>query len=225
VTTPLTTPPALLAPSVVVRALLAALLATSALLLGVVAPGTPASAHDSLAGSSPADGATVDVAPASVDLSFTQPPLAIGSQVQVTGPDGGVVNAGDLVLSDTTASQPLAPDLPAGAYRVAWRVTSSDGHPISGELSFTVAGTAAPADPTPTPDPGTPTQEPGQTPAPTATATAGPGAADAGDPGTGTGAAQEAGVGALPWLVAVAVIALAAAGLWWSRRRAGAGDA
>jgi hypothetical protein len=41
--------------------------------------------------------------------------------------------------------QPVSPDAD-GSYVVAYRVVSDDGHPVSGDLSFTVTGTgAAPA--------------------------------------------------------------------------------
>jgi hypothetical protein len=34
-------------------------------------------------------------------------------------------------------SEHLQPGSPAGQYTVAWRVTSADGHPVSGRFSFT----------------------------------------------------------------------------------------
>ncbi len=215
-------------------AIVAALVAVLGLLGTSAGLATSAAAHDALTGSTPADGTTVAAPPASVDLTFTQPPLGIGAEVQVTGPDGVVVNGGDLTITDTTVSQPLADGLPAGTYAVAWRVTSSDGHPISGELTFTAeAGTEpAPEPPAtepatdPTADPGTePTAEPdaeettAQEPASTPPAdVAGPGATD---PGTTDG---DGGTGPLPWVLgAVALLAVAGAAWWAARRRAGAG--
>ena len=46
-------------------------------------------------------------------------------------------------MRGTTVTQPLAGGLPAGAYTVEWRVTSADGHPLSGTFGFTVAQGAA----------------------------------------------------------------------------------
>jgi copper resistance protein C len=193
-----------------------------AALLTLAAPAAPASAHDALSGSSPADGTTVDVAPASVDLTFTRPPLAVGAEVRVTGPDGQVVNDGDPVLVDTTVSQPVAPDLPAGQYAVAWRVTSADGHPISGELTFTAAAAPEAEQPSPTP---TPTSDDGA-PTPEATPTEAPPAdtggteTDAAGASTGTGS-----LGALPWaLGGLLVVAGAAAALWAAWRRSAGGE-
>ena len=36
--------------------------------------------------------------------------------------------------------QPLAADLPEGDYTIAWRVVSSDGHPIEGAFTLQAAG-------------------------------------------------------------------------------------
>jgi hypothetical protein len=47
-----------------------------------------------------------------------------------------------------------------GAYRVAWQVTSDDGHPVSGESSFTVTGGAAGSTPRVTPTYKTPQTQP-----------------------------------------------------------------
>ena len=191
------------------------------LALGALA--APAAAHDEMTGATPADGTSVEVPPAVVELTFTEPPLPLGSQLQVTGPDGEVVNAGDLQITDTVVSQPLASDLPAGDYSIAWRVTSSDGHPISGELTFTaLEGTTPPgetATPEPTPsDPATVAPEPAETAAPPATAAP---EAEA-PPSDATGAVEEPAGGAIPWVVGALVLLLVGGTLWWTVRRRGA---
>jgi hypothetical protein len=38
---------------------------------------------------------------------------------------------------DNTVVQDLPGSSPAGRYTVLWRVTSADGHPVSGQISFT----------------------------------------------------------------------------------------
>lgn len=110
------------------------------LLLGVAAMllvGAPAaSAHNVLVFTDPADGAVLAAPPQQVRLVFNQPATALGSEVEVRGPDGSVVSEGDPQLVDAEVTQPLAAGLPAGSYTVLWRVTSADGHPISGELAF-----------------------------------------------------------------------------------------
>lgn len=112
--------------------------AAAALLLGV--PG-PASAHDGLVATTPADGAVV-AGPPEVELEFTAEPLPLGTQVAVTGPDGAPVTAGPAEIRSTSVVQALAADPAPGAYRVEWRSTSSDGHALSGAFSFTVTGDA-----------------------------------------------------------------------------------
>ncbi|WP_180357544.1 copper resistance CopC family protein [Streptomyces sp. NP160] len=112
-------------------------------LLSTVLAALPAQAHDRLESSSPADGAVVGVAPASVVLTFDAPVIALGSKVVVTGPDGTVVSTGEPQFLDTTVTQRLAGDPAAGQYRVEWRVTSSDGHPVSGTFAYTASAPAA----------------------------------------------------------------------------------
>ncbi len=94
-----------------------------------------ASAHDVLSRTDPAAGATVSVTPDRVSLTFTEAPLSIGTQVVVTGP-GGPVQVGSPTVSGTVVSQALSPSVPGGDYTVAYRVTSDDGHPVTGTFSF-----------------------------------------------------------------------------------------
>lgn len=95
-------------------------------------------AHDSLVGTSPRDGATVGRTPPNVRLRFSEPVLPIGATVLVRGPGGQQIDDGPPPLVDRSlVSQSLRPGAPAGRYSVLWRVTSSDGHPISGSFSFT----------------------------------------------------------------------------------------
>ena len=121
----------------------AVLVAAGTLVLAV--PST-ALAHDGLVTTSPAAGATVTEAPDSLELDFTGEPLPLGTLVAVTGPDGALVSSGEAEIRGTTVVQPIDDDDAAGTYRVQWRSTSSDGHPLSGTFDFTVTeGDAAPA--------------------------------------------------------------------------------
>lgn len=112
----------------------AALAALVAALLLV--PLGSASAHDQLTGSEPADGETVEQAPEELVLTFSGEIAQVGAQVRVTGPDGETVSDGDPQVEGTELTQALQADRPAGAYEVTWRVTSQDGHPISGTFGF-----------------------------------------------------------------------------------------
>lgn len=120
-------------------------------LLTVVLLGTPltASAHDVLEGTSPAADSTVPRLPQSVSLTFTEAPLSIGTQVVVTGPSGAV-QQGAPTIDGRVVTQAIAPTAPAGRYTVTYRVTSDDGHPVTGSFAFVATtgldgSTAAPA--------------------------------------------------------------------------------
>jgi hypothetical protein len=111
------------------------LLLASALLLGFGA--SPASAHAVLERTIPANGSTVDVVPASVSLVFDEAPEVKFSTIHVTGPDGQRRDNGPVTLSTATVTEHMAGSRPAGRYTVDWRVISDDGHPVSGQFTFT----------------------------------------------------------------------------------------
>jgi methionine-rich copper-binding protein CopC len=143
-----------------IRPLLSALLGAvilAAALLGAVAP---ASAHDAAESTSPASGATVPAPPDQVSITFNKNPLSLGSQILVSDAAGNSWADGGVEIVDNVAAQKLRPGAPAGLYTVAWRVVSSDSHPIEGTFTFTVAAgapgsTTAPVVPTlTTPEPG-----------------------------------------------------------------------
>jgi copper resistance protein C len=131
------------------------LLGGLAAVLGVLLLVSPASAHNVLVGSSPADGARVSTGPGTVRLNFNAPVQDGPNEITVIGPDGKhwERTSAATVLGDsvTTTVDPLGP---AGTYQVGYRIISADGHPVSGETTFvlTKAGagtppTAAPAAP------------------------------------------------------------------------------
>jgi methionine-rich copper-binding protein CopC len=143
-----------------IRQLLSALLAALILISAVVGSAVPASAHDAAESTSPAAGATVATPPEKVSITFNKNPLRLGSQIVVTDAAGNSWADGDVEIVDNVASQKLKQGAPAGAFTVAWRVVSSDSHPIEGSFSFTATAgasgsTPAPAVPTlSTPQPG-----------------------------------------------------------------------
>ncbi|WP_192498617.1 copper resistance CopC family protein [Ornithinimicrobium pratense] len=105
--------------------------------LVLLAPGGAAMAHDELLSSDPEDGATVQKAPEELVLTFSGQIAQVGAQLQITDDAGTDVADGDPVVQGTDLTQPLT-DIGSGDYEVVWRVTSSDGHPISGAFGFTV---------------------------------------------------------------------------------------
>ncbi|MEU8301327.1 copper resistance CopC family protein [Micromonospora sp. NPDC048909] len=109
------------------------------LAVDVVRP-APAVAHSELKSSNPAAGSVNGAAPASVSLVFGGSILS--ASLTVTDGCGRAVPAQVTVRDrDVRATLPTGGPPPAsGAWSVRWRALSEDGHPISGEVPFTVAG-------------------------------------------------------------------------------------
>lgn len=118
-----------------------ALMVAAGLLL-TVAAALPASAHNVLRSSDPADGAVVPAPPPAIGLVFDDSVITLGTEVAVDGP-AGPLGLEPLLVEGATVTQPLPEQLPAGTYTVTWRATSADGHPISGELAFSADAPSA----------------------------------------------------------------------------------
>lgn len=109
--------------------------------LALLGLATPAAAHNSLVGSNPASKATVDTSPSTIELTFDQP-VQKGeglNTVKVTGPDATAWQTGAVDVQSNVVTAPLDELGPAGAYKIAYRIISADGHPVSGEIDFTLA--------------------------------------------------------------------------------------
>jgi hypothetical protein len=116
----------------------------------VLTTATPASAHDELLSSNPAVGEQLAAAPSVVSLSFLDEVLPMGAAVIVVDQSGHDWVSAEPVLDEATVTAELEPGMPAAGYEVRWRVVSSDGHPISGVIPFTI-GDAEPLTRTPAP--------------------------------------------------------------------------
>jgi methionine-rich copper-binding protein CopC len=110
---------------------------------------TPALAHADLDRSIPADGDQLDVAPAQVEIWFTEE-LADGSTADVIGPDGERVDNGDAAIDLFDPERKhlvvtLQPGLQAGTYTVNWTsVSGEDDDTESGSFTFELTVTATP---------------------------------------------------------------------------------
>jgi copper resistance protein C len=126
-----------------IRMLLAPLVGVALLVLAAL----PASAHNTLESSTPADRETVQRTPEAVVLVFDESAITMGAQVVVSGPSGQV-QSGSPKVEGNSVQQPLVANAPAGDYTVTWRITSADGHPATGTFHFTAqsagGGQAAP---------------------------------------------------------------------------------
>ncbi|MHC6593787.1 copper resistance CopC family protein [Arthrobacter sp. C152] len=125
------------------RPLLSLVLGAIFLAASVLGLAGPAAAHDAAESTSPAQGATLAAPPDEVSVTFGNKPLGIGSSFSVKDASGTEWADGPVQIVDNVATQKLRPGGPAGAYTVAWRVVSSDSHPIEGTFSFTAASGAA----------------------------------------------------------------------------------
>jgi copper resistance protein C len=112
--------------------------AVLALLFAVTGGAATAFAHTELTNSVPADGASLQRTPGSIQLSFSEPVDAELASVVVVGPKGENLAVGPPRQSGPGVMQPITAAREAGRIRVSYRVISLDGHPVSDTYSFTV---------------------------------------------------------------------------------------
>lgn len=108
---------------------------------GIAFPAT-AAAHDVLISSSPAEGTTLNSAPTAVSFTFDQPVQNFDPVVSLIGPDGRQYATGTPQISGNVVTGKVGP-LPSGPYIAAYRIVSADGHPVTGEVHFTLAAGAS----------------------------------------------------------------------------------
>lgn len=186
---------------------------------GVVFSATPAAAHTTLVDSNPDDGATLDSPPAEITLEFNEPVQQDFSQVAVLDAEDNHYEDGTPTVVGAVVTQAVR-DLPDGDYRISYRVGSSDGHPVTGVLTFTMAATGGGGgEPAPSPEQ---TQPPQPTRSPVETEDSPPVEQPT---GTAAAAAGEEDSASLRWLGAGAAVAAVAALLFVLVRRPGTGPA
>jgi len=99
----------------------------------------PASAHSAATGSSPENGSSIDSSPGTVSVTFNENLQDDGFAVLVVvGPDGHYWHDGEPTIDGRTISVPVGELGPTGEYKVNYRVTSADGHPVQGQRTFTL---------------------------------------------------------------------------------------
>ncbi|WP_181028417.1 copper resistance CopC family protein [Pseudoclavibacter sp. RFBA6] len=98
----------------------------------------PAQAHDQLIASSPSPDASLGTSPPDITLSYSANIMEIGPMIVLQDAAGRDWATGEPVIDGTTVTSTIDDALPDGAYTVNWRVVSSDGHPITGTIQFTV---------------------------------------------------------------------------------------
>ncbi|HEY0736347.1 MAG TPA: FixH family protein [Herpetosiphonaceae bacterium] len=114
------------------------------LLLLLLIPLTPVSAHAELIGSDPADGEVLATPPSRVHLQFSEPierefftlEVYTADRVRVDGRDARIP------ADDVAALEASVTIRDPGTYTVVWRVLSIDGHVVRGVFAFSVGAAA-----------------------------------------------------------------------------------
>ena len=115
--------------------------------LALTGAGT-ASAHATRISADPAPDSALDEGPERVSATFNEQLQTSFAAMTVVGPDGNLWSTGPTDIQGAVASVGLRPLGPVGTYTVNYRVTSADGHVVSGSWSFRLA-TAGPGTPGP----------------------------------------------------------------------------
>ncbi len=97
-----------------------------------------ANAHAYLDHASPLVGSTVKAAPNEVRLWFSQALEPKFTTAQVRSSSGAVVGSGGVDAADPKQIVIRVHDLPAGSYKVFWKVLSVDTHHTEGSFGFEV---------------------------------------------------------------------------------------
>ena len=124
---------------------LIALICLALAALTLVAP-PHASAHTTRIASDPVANAELATGPTRVSATFNEPLQSAFAAMSVVGPDGHLWSTGEPQVQGAVISVAVAPLGPVGRYTVNYRVTSADGHAVTGSWSFSLtrSGTGRP---------------------------------------------------------------------------------
>lgn len=113
--------------------------------LALVTPAV-AWAHARLTKSEPANQAKLTAAPTAIRLWFSEAPEIALTHVTLTDSMHATIATGAVARGATklAVTAPISRALTAGRYTIAWRTAAADGHPTSGQVTFSVV-TATPA--------------------------------------------------------------------------------
>lgn len=137
----------------ILRGLAATALATAALLAGSANASARAASrsgsetvlHLRLVKSAPSKGQVLTASPTLIQLWFSLPPEMAVTVVRLSDADGKAIPLG-APTRGTGAKDPVEVEvkqaLAAGNYTVSWKTSSKDGHPITGDVGFSVKAAA-----------------------------------------------------------------------------------
>lgn len=108
--------------------------------IAIAALATPASAHNVLVGTYPKAGTAVSTGPTEVRFDFNAPVQNGDDTVVVLGPNNTHWERTETAtVTGNSVSVPLAPLGPAGVYTASYHIISADGHPVTGDITFTLS--------------------------------------------------------------------------------------
>jgi methionine-rich copper-binding protein CopC len=113
----------------------------------LLAPASPAAAHNSLQAANPARDARLSTPPKQITLTFLQRLDPAFTTIVLSDADQRKIPTGEPAVTGAMGTVPISQPLANGSYTVAYRVVSTDGHPVQGSYSFTVADPTASAAP------------------------------------------------------------------------------
>jgi copper resistance protein C len=121
-------------------------------MIGPILTAGAASAHAVRVAVDPAENAFLSTGPVRASATFNEQLQTTFAAMTVVGPDGNLWSTGEPQVQGAVVTVGVLPLGPTGNYTVNYRVTSADGHVVSGSWSFrlTTPGTGRPG-----PAPGT----------------------------------------------------------------------
>jgi methionine-rich copper-binding protein CopC len=127
------------------RVVATVVLAMSLIVMAVAGAGA-AAAHATRVATDPVENSELSQAPQKVSATFNEALQPQFAAMTVVGPGGNLWSTGDPKVDGAVVSVGVRPLGPSGTYTINYRVTSADGHVVSGSWSFrlTVASTGTP---------------------------------------------------------------------------------
>lgn len=116
------------------------------LAMAALAGAGAASAHATRIATDPVENTELTETPATVSATFNEALQPEFAAMTVVGPDANLWSTGDPQVDGAMLTVGVRPLGPAGTYTVNYRVTSADGHAVTGSWSFSLAaaGTGTP---------------------------------------------------------------------------------
>jgi len=118
-----------------------AIVTAGVLLLSVFSLFPSAQAHSDLISSDPAAGASLEQIPESFSLTFNEELISIEGEtintLSLEDASGKNYSLSEVeILDEVLTASAISGQYPAGDYLLTYRVVSADGHPITGDITF-----------------------------------------------------------------------------------------